>query len=80
MFPIEKDSFDTISKMETIIFYLIFVLLVIGFISYGGEIKDSIKRNKNISWITVITDYNACNLSERRGFWEYFKTGLSLKI
>ena len=79
-FPINMQSTAIISKLETVIYYLIIVLLVIGFISYGGEVKDSIKKNKNISWIEVVTDAKACNLTDRKGFWEYFKSELSLKI
>jgi len=79
-FPIDKQSFSNINKIETVIFYLILALLIIGFISYGGEVKESLKRNKNTNWITVIMDSNTCNLGIRKGFWEYFKMGLAVKI
>jgi hypothetical protein len=55
-------------------------LLVIGFISYGGEIHDTVKRNKNLTWIDVVTDTDVCRLKNRKSFLHYLKVGLGLKI
>ena len=59
---------------------IIIILLVIGFISYGGEIHDTVSRSKNLTWIDVFSDTNICKLKDRKGFWHYFKVGLGLKI
>jgi hypothetical protein len=80
LFPVNQSSFIFINKIETVIFYIIILFLIIGFISYGGEIKDTVNKNNNLTWIKVITDTSICKMNERKGFWEYFKIGLGLKV
>lgn len=80
LFKITKNDFTVINQIETIIYYIILFLLVIGFISYGGEIHDTIKRNKNLTWIDVITNTDVCKLKDRKGFLHYLQVGLRLKI
>jgi len=80
LFNVDKTDFRHINQIETIIYYLILFLLVIGFISYGGEIHDTVKRNKNLTWIDVVTDTNVCRLKNRQSFLHYLKVGLGLKI
>jgi hypothetical protein len=63
-----------------IILMLIIGLLIIGFISYGGEIHDTVSRSKNLTWFDVIGDTGLCKLKDRRSFWHYFKVGLGLKL
>lgn len=78
LIPIVKNDFTTINKIETILYYLIIFLLVIGFISYGGEIRDTIIKHKHLNWFDVITKTNICNLQDRKSFWHYLKVGLRL--
>ena len=80
LFKVSNGDFKLINQIETIIYYLILFLLVIGFISYGGEIHDTVKRNKNLTWIDVVTDTNVCRLKNRKSFLHYLKVGLGLKI
>ena len=81
LFPIKSRDFIIINKTETIIYYIIIFLLVIGFISYGGEIHDTLKRSKNnLTWVDVISDTDVCRLTDRKSFWHYFKLGLGIKI
>lgn len=80
LFKIQKSDFKIINQIETIIYYLILFLLVIGFISYGGEIHDTLKRTQNLTWIDVITDTSICRLKDRKSFFHYLKVGLGLKI
>jgi hypothetical protein len=77
---IKKDDFTIINQIETIIYYFILFLLVIGFISYGGEIHDTLKRTKNLTWVDVITDTDVCRLKDRKSFLHYLKVGLRIKI
>ena len=72
LFPIKSRDFIIINKTETIIYYIIIILLVIGFISYGGEIHDTLKRSKNLTWVDVISDTDVCRLTDRKSFWHYF--------
>lgn len=80
LFPVNKNDFKIINRIETIIYYIIIFLLIIGFISYGGEINDTLMKNKTLTWITVITDTNVCKIKDRKSFWHYFKIGLGVKI
>ena len=80
LFSVEQNDFKIINRIETIIYYIIVILLVIGFISYGGEIHDTVRNSKTLTWIDVITDTNICVLKDRKSFWHYFKVGLGLKI
>jgi len=81
LFPVKKEDFVIINKLETVIFYTIVILLAVGFISYGGEIKDTLNRtNKNLTWLDVILDSKVCKIKNKKPFWEYFKIGLGLSI
>lgn len=80
LFPVKKSDFIIINQIETFIYYLILFLLVIGFISYGGEIHDTLRTTNNLTWIDIITDTSICRLKNRKSFWHYLKVGLGVKI
>jgi len=80
LFNVKPNDFKFINRIETIIYYIIVILLVVGFISYGGEIHDTVMHSKTLTWLDVITDTNICVLKDRKSFWHYFKVGLALKI
>lgn len=80
LFHVKETDFKIINKIETILYYIIIFLLVIGFISYGGEIKDNVSRSKNLTWLDVVIDTKVCSLKEKKSFLHYFKTGLGLKL
>ena len=76
LFPVRKDDFTLINKIETLLYYTILFLLVIGFISYGGEIHDTVRKSNHLTWLDVITDTDICKLKDRKSFFHYFKVGL----
>ena len=80
LFPIDPNDFVMINKVETIIYYSILFLLVIGFISYGGEIRDNLKRSKNLTWVDVFSDSDVCHLIDRKSFLHYLKLGIGIKL
>jgi hypothetical protein len=80
LFKVIDDNFKIINRVESGIYYIIMFLLLIGFISYGGEIHDTVRNSNNLTWIDVITDTNICNIKYRKSFWHYFKIGLGLKV
>jgi hypothetical protein len=80
LFPVNNYDFQIINRIETIIYYIIIFLLIIGFISYGGEIHDTLMKNKTLTWIKIITDTNVCKIKDRKSFWHYFNIGLGVKI
>ena len=79
-FKVNKEHFKVINRIQTIIYYIIVFLLVIGFISYGGEIHDTVRKSKNLTWIDVITNTSICKLENRKSFLHYLKVGLGLKL
>ena len=80
LFKVAETDFQIINKVETILYYIIIVLLVLGFISYGGEIHDTVKHNNHLTWVDVITDTNICKLKNRKHFWHYLQVGLGLPV
>jgi len=80
LFKIQKQDFKIINQIEQIIFYFILFLLVIGFISYGGEVHDTLRRTKNVTWVDVITDTDVCRLKDRKSFLHYLKVGIGIKV
>ena len=79
LFPINNTHFKIINKIEYILYIFIYILLILGLIAYGGEIKETLIRKKNLTWIDVFTDTEICNLNERKSFIHYLKIGLGLK-
>jgi hypothetical protein len=56
------------------------IILLVGFMSYGGEIHDTIKRSNKLTWLDVITDTNICRLKNRKSFIHYLKVVLGVKL
>jgi hypothetical protein len=79
LFPVEKDQFVTINKIETILYFIIKGLLVIGFISYVGEIRETLKKYKHYSFLDAILNANICKLKNKKSFLHYLKVGLGIK-
>lgn len=79
LIPINKEFLSLLNKIEKVLYYIILLLLVLGFISYGGEIKDTVKSSR-LTWLDVVTDTKFCKIKDRKGFWHYFKMGLGLKL
>ena len=80
LFKVKQSDFKFIDKIEICIYYVIVILLVMGFISYGGEIHDTLSKSSKLNWIHVILDTNICKLQDRKSFWHYFKIGLGIKL
>lgn len=80
LFPVKKSNIKLINAVENILYYVIIVLLVIGFISYGGEVKQALRKRKDLTWFDVIIDTNICKLKDDKSLWTEFKDGLGLKI
>ena len=80
LLKVHHTNFKLINQIETIIYHTILVLLVLGFIAYRGEIHDTVKRNKDLTWFEVMTDTDICRLKDKKTFLHYLKVGLGLKI
>jgi hypothetical protein len=80
LFRVKQSDFTFINKIETIIYYVILILLVIGFIAYGGEVHDTLSKSNKLTWFDIILDTHICKLQDKKGFWNYFKIGLGIKL
>lgn len=80
LLKVNTSDFKLINQIETLIYYFILFLLVIGFISYGGEIHDTLKRTTNLTWIDIVLDTDICRLKDRKSFLHYLKVGMGVKI
>ena len=78
LLKIEPSHFFYIDKIEYFLYILSGLLLIFGFIAYGGEIKDLFNNNKNLTWIDIFTYTKNCNLKENKSLIYYFKKGLNL--
>lgn len=75
LFIVRPEDFIIINKIEYVLYSLIYLLLILGFIAYCGEIKNTLIKNKHLTWIDVFTDTKICNLKDRKSFWHYLKIG-----
>jgi hypothetical protein len=80
LIPIKKNHFDIIDKIEYILFFCLYILIFLGLLAYGGEIKDTLTRKKEVTWVDVFLDTKLCHVKERRPFTHYLKLGLGLKL
>lgn len=80
LFKVKQSDFKFINTIETIIYYVIVILLVMGFISYGGEIHDTLSKSNKLTWRNIILDTNICKLEDKKSFWHYFYIGLGIKL
>ena len=79
LFKVHRDDFDIVNIVEQVIYYIAIILLVIGFVAYSGEVKHTLRTNKNMSWLQVITDANICKLKKDKALWDNFLIGLGLE-
>jgi uncharacterized membrane protein len=80
LFPVKKSQLNKITYLNYILYYIIIILLVFGFICYGGEMRHKIKNNKSLTWFTVLFDTSICKMKEPKSLLYYFKMGLGIKI
>ena len=80
LFKVKQEDFKFINKIETVIYYFIILLVVIGFIVYRGEVSDTLSKSNKLTWVDIILDNHLCELKDKKSLWKYFKIGLGIKI
>jgi hypothetical protein len=80
LFEIKKSHFDIMDKIENILYIIIYILLILGLIAYGGEIRDTLTNKKEVTWFDVFADTKICHIKDKRPFTHYLKLGLGLKL
>lgn len=82
LFRVHRGDFVGLNQLESVLYYAIMGLLVIGFVSYGGEVHDTVRRSRNqLTWWDVLTDdRHLCKLKNRESFWHYLKVGLRMGL
>ena len=66
--------------MQSPDYYFIFLLLVLGFIAYKGEVFDTLTKSNKLTFIDIMLNTSICNLQDKKSFWHYFKVGLGIKM
>ena len=79
LFKVQQTDFDNVNIVEQIMYYVAILLLVVGFVAYAGEVKHTLRTNKDLSWLQVVLDTNICKLKKSQGLWDNFLTGLNLE-
>jgi hypothetical protein len=77
---IKKGHFDIIDKIENILYIIIYILIILGLLAYGGQIKDTLSSKKEVTWIDVFANTKICHIKDKRPFTHYLKLGLGLKL
>jgi hypothetical protein len=80
LFEIKKGHFDIIDKIETVLYFIIYILIFLGLIAYGGEIKDTLSNKKEVTWFDVFADTKICHMKDRLPFTHYLKLGLGIRL
>jgi hypothetical protein len=80
LFHVKKTHFNIIEKIENILYITIYILIFLGLIAYGGEIKDTLTNKKDVTWFDVFADTKICHIKDKRPFTHYLKLGLGLKL
>jgi hypothetical protein len=81
LFRFNKDQVIYLDIIEKYIYFVIWILIIIGMIAYAGEIKYQMgPNNKKFTWSNVFNDSQICDLKNRRPFIANLKMGLSVKL
>lgn len=76
--PVKYRHFTIINRVETVLYYVILGCLLVGFISYAGELRE-IQGNTSLSWGSILMDTNNCRVNNRKGFIHSFLRGLRIR-
>jgi cell division protein FtsL len=79
LFKVNQTDFKIINKIEILLYYVIVILLVAGFIEYVGKIRDTLSKTNKLTWVDIMLDTNISKLQYNKSFWSYFKIGLGIK-
>jgi hypothetical protein len=80
LFPVKPDQFEFVNKLETIIYYVVVVLIILGVIAYRGEITETLHKKTDVSWFDIVIDTNECKITDRLPLSHYIKAGLGYNI
>ena len=80
LLKIKPNHFNIINKIEFFLYVCGLLLFIFGFIAYGGEMRELLNNNKNLTWTNVFTYTKNCDLKENKSLIYYFKKGLNLSF
>ena len=80
LFKVKQQDFKFINKIEILFYYFIILLVVIGFIVYRGEVRDTLTKSNKLTWVNIVLDNHLCELKDKKSLWKYFKIGLGIKM
>ena len=74
----EDKHMNDLNIVKKVLYYTLIILIVIGFIAYGGEIKEQLKGNNKISWFNILMRRDICRI-KGGGLINNLKVGLGIK-
>ena len=78
LFKVKQQDFKFINNIETNIYYVILILLVVGFIEYVGKIRHTLSKPNKLTWVDIMLNANISKLKYNKRFWDYFLMGIKI--
>ena len=78
LFKVKQPDFKFINNIETNIYYVIVILLVVGFIEYIGKIRHTLSKPNKLTWVDIMLNANISKLQYNKSFSDYFLMGIKI--
>ena len=78
LFKVKQQDFKFINNIETNIYYVIVILLVVGFIEYVGRIRHTLSKPNKLTWVDIMLNANISKLQYNKSFSDYFLMGIKI--
>ena len=78
LFKVKQPDFKFINNIETNIYYVIVILLVVGFIEYIGRIRHTLSKPNKLTWVDIMLNANISKLQYNKSFSDYFLMGIKI--
>lgn len=78
LFKVNKEQLQILDNIENILYYVLIMSIIIGFISFYGELK-YMKKDKNLSYYALLFDRNICKFRDGRTLFQNIKNAFNIK-
>lgn len=78
LFKVKKEQLEMLDNIENILYYVLISSIIIGFVSFYGELK-YMKKDSNISYYRLLFDRNICKFRDGRSLIQNIKYALNIK-
>jgi hypothetical protein len=78
LFKVDKSQLDSLTSINELLYYVIIISIIFGFICYAGELKKLLK-NPNVTWEHILLNDIKCGYrNPNKSLFYYFKNGLNV--